>query len=122
VRRLRRGEWLAAAGGVALLAVMWVPWYDDANAWSAFTVLDLLLALVALLGIAAAVLQATRRSPALPVAADVIGSVVGLLVLLALLFRVLDPPGDSSRAWGLAAGFVSCLAVFAGAWLALRDE
>ena len=46
VRRLRRGEWLAAAGGVALLAVLWAPWYDDANAWRAFAVLDVLLALL----------------------------------------------------------------------------
>jgi hypothetical protein len=35
---------------------------------------------------------------------------------------VLDPPGAGARAWGAAAGFVSCLAVFAGAWLAMRDE
>jgi hypothetical protein len=122
VRRLRRGEWLAAGGGVALLAVLWAPWYDDADAWSAFAVLDVLLALLALLGIATAVLQATRRSPALPVAADVIASTVGLIALIAVAVRVLFPPGDGSRAWGLAAGFVSCLAVCAGSWLALRDE
>jgi cytochrome bd-type quinol oxidase subunit 2 len=122
VRRLRRGEWLAAAGGVALLALLWAPWYDDADAWSAFSVLDVLLAILALLGIVTAFLQATRRSPALPVAADVIASTVGLIAVIALAVRVLFPPGDGSRAWGLAAGFVSCLAVFAGAWLALRDE
>jgi hypothetical protein len=122
VRRLRRGEWLAAAGGLALLGFMWAPWYGDANAWSAFAVVDVLLALAALAGIATAVLQATRRSPALPVFADVIASVIGLVALLVLVFRVLDPPGAGARAWGAAAGFVSCLAVFAGAWLAMRDE
>ena len=78
--------------------------------------------LLVLLGIATAVLQATRRSPALPVAADVIASTVGLIAVIALALRVLFPPGDGGRSWGLAAGFVSCLAVCAGAWLALRDE
>jgi hypothetical protein len=118
--RLRLGEWLCGAGGVALIAFMFAPWYDDANAWNAFTVLDVLLALVALLGIAAAVLQATRRSPALPVLVDVIGSAVGLIAVIWLLVRVIAAPGD--RAWGLAAGFVSCLVLVAGVWLAMRTE
>src|SRR5258708_880062 len=109
MRRLRPGEWLAAAGGLALLAVMWAPWYGDANAWTSFAVIDLVLALAALLGIAIAVLQATRRSSALPVFADVIGTVIGFVALVALVVRVIDAPGE--RAWGLFAGFASCLAV-----------
>jgi hypothetical protein len=122
MRRLRRGEWLAAAGGLALLGFMWAPWYGDANAWSAFAVVDVLLALAAVAGISTAVLQATRRSPALSVFADVIASTIGLLALLVLVFRVLDPPEAGARAWGAAAGFVSCLVLVAGAWLAMRDE
>ena len=38
------------------------------NAWQAFSITDLILALTAALGIALAVLTASRRSPALPVA------------------------------------------------------
>jgi hypothetical protein len=120
MRRLRSGEWLAAAGGLALLAVMWAPWYDDANAWAAFAVVDVFLAVAALAGIALAVLQATRRSPALPVFADVVGTVIAFVALVLLVVRVIDAPGE--RAWGLAVGFVSCLAVLAGAWLAMRTE
>jgi hypothetical protein len=120
MRRLRPGEWLAAAGGLALLAVMFAPWYGDDSAWASFVVTDVVLALAALLGIAIAVLQATRRSPALPVFADVVGTVVAFVAFVLLLVRVIDAPGE--RAWGLAAGFVSCLAVLAGAWLAMRTE
>jgi hypothetical protein len=120
MQRLRLGELIAGAGGVALLAVMWAPWFDDKNAWGSFVVTDVVLAVAALLGIALAVLQATRTSPAWPVVADVIGTVVGFIALVLLLIRLLDPPAD--RAWGAFIGFVSCLAVLVGAWLAMRTE
>lgn len=122
MRRLRRGEWLAAVGGVALLALMWAPWYGDANAWEAFAVVDVVLALAALSGIAAAFLQATRRSPAMPIAADVLGSVVCLLALLLLVIRTLDPPGSADRAWGVFAGLAACAVLTAGVCLAMHDE
>jgi hypothetical protein len=120
MHRLRLGEVIAAGGGVALLGLMWAPWYDGTNAWGAFAVIDVVLALAALLGIAAAVQQATRESPAWPVFLDVIGTVVAFVAVLLLVFRVLDAPGP--RAWGLFAGFACCLAVLAGAWLAMRTE
>jgi hypothetical protein len=120
MQRLRLGELIAGAGGVALLAVMWAPWFDDTNAWGSFAVIDVVLALAALLGIAAAVLQATRESPAWPVFVDVIGTVVGFVALILLVIRLLDAPGD--RAWGVFIGFVSCLAVLVGVWLAMRTE
>ncbi len=122
MRRLRRGERLAAAGGVARVALMWAPWYGDANAWSSFAVVDVVLALAAACGVSAAVLQATRRSPALPVAADVVGSVIGLLALLLVVIRTLDPPGSGGRAWGLFAGLAACAVLAVGVCLALRDE
>jgi hypothetical protein len=120
MQRLRLGEVLAGAGGVALLALMWAPWYDDTNAWGAFAVIDVVLALAALLGIAAAVLQATRQSPAWPVFVDVIGTVVAFVAVVLVVIRLLDAPGP--RAWGVFAGFVSCLALLAGVWLAMRTE
>jgi hypothetical protein len=120
MQRLRLGEVIAGAGGVALLAVMFAPWFDDTDAWGSFAVTDVVLAIAALLGIALAVLQATRPSPAWPVFADVIGTVVGFIALILLLIGLLDPPAD--RAWGVFAGFVSCLAVLVGAWLAMRTE
>ena len=120
MHRLRLGEVIAAAGGVALLGLMWAPWFGEANAWTAFAAIDVVLALAALLGIATAVLQATRESPAWPVFADVIGTVVAFVAFLLVVIRLLDAPGE--RAWGLFAGFVSCLAVLVGAWLAMRTE
>ena len=86
--RLRPGDLIAAAGGVGA-ARRDVPRlvrgrrHDQVggrdiqislgfNAWQAFGITDILLALAALIAIGLAVLTATRRSPALPVAASVI--------------------------------------------------
>jgi uncharacterized membrane protein len=139
MRRLRPGELLAAAGGVALLALLWAPWYEagaevqfgtgrievasDLSAWTAFDVADVFLAVTALLAIATAVLQATRRSPALPVAASVLTATLGVLATLVVLFRLIVVPEDGlDRSYGVFAGFVSALALTAGGWLSMREE
>jgi hypothetical protein len=51
---------------------------------------------------------------------DVIGTVVAFVAVVLVVIRLLDAPGP--RAWGVFAGFVSCLAVLVGAWLAMRTE
>ncbi len=69
--RLRDGEWIAGAGGVALLAAMFLHWYGagrfEVTAWQAFDVLDVVLALLALVPLGLVVTQATRSSPSIPV-------------------------------------------------------
>jgi hypothetical protein len=100
MRRIRAGEWLAGVGGVALIV----------GAWSAPAVIAVLLCLVALLAIALPVAQATRRSPALPVALGVLTATVAI-VAVALAAVV--------GAWLALAG---ALAVLAGGWLSLRAE
>ncbi len=139
--RLRAGELIAAAGGVALLVVMFLEWYAAGGttkvagrdihisvgftAWEAFGVTDILLALAALIAIGLAVLTATRRSPALPVAASVITATTGILATLLVLYRILNQPGPNeligvdAGAW---VGLAACLGVFLGAWLSLSDE
>lgn len=133
VRRLRPGEWLVLAGGVALLVSLWSSWYqvgpDDfrasATGWQAFTVVDVLLALVAASGIALAVLQAVETRPALPVAAAVLLVPVGFLGVLLVVFRLIFQPGPNelvSLGAGAWLGLGATLAITAGAWLAVADE
>ena len=68
LRRLRAGEWLAAAGGIAMLVALALPWYEadagDVSGYEVFTVVDILLVLVAAVGLVLASLQGTRTSPA----------------------------------------------------------
>jgi hypothetical protein len=128
---LKPGDWLAGLGGVALLVALFLPWYTvsegdgELTGWEAFSVIDILLALTAAVGVALAVLSATRRTPAVPVAFGVIGVPVGALAALIVLIRLVDPPGPNTLlgpgpgAWISLAG---ALAVAAGSWLSIRDE
>ena len=123
--RLRGGEWIAGVGAVALLASLFLGWYSGASAWEAFSVLDVVLVLLALVPLALVVLQATRESPSLPVAFSVVATLAGALATLLILYRILNQPGPNDRvavelgAWiGLAAAAVAT----AGGWRSLREE
>ena len=131
MRRVRAGEVVAGVAGVLLLVSTFFNWYtvsgrdDGLTAWAAFGVVDLLVALVALLGIALAVSQNVGRGPALPVALGVITTTLALAGTLLVLYRILNQPGPneaigvSTGAW---VGLVACAGVFFGAWLSLSDE
>jgi hypothetical protein len=127
--RLRQGEVLAGVGGLALLIVMFLDWYSfrggGLSAWQAFSVTDLILALAGLAGIGLAVITASRRSPALPVAASVITATLGALATLLVLYRILNQPGPNEFLeveLGAFLGFLSVLAVAVGGWRSMRDE
>jgi hypothetical protein len=135
--RLRTADLVAGLGGVALLIVMFLDWYSvrlfglgvnaevGANAWQAFSITDVILALTALSGIGVAVLTASRRSPALPVAAGVITTTLGALATLLVFYRILNQPGPNEFVevkFGAFLGFLSVLAVAVGGFRAIRDE
>jgi drug/metabolite transporter (DMT)-like permease len=120
--RLRAGEWLAAAAAVALLVSLALPWYGDLTGFEALSVIDVLLALAALLGLALAFLQATRESPAAPLAAAVLTVVAGLLGTLLVLFRLLDAPDDFETTYGVWLALAAILALTAGGWLSMANE
>ena len=136
--RLRAADLVAGAGGLALLASMFLHWYAvdvlltggpplraEATAWQAFSVLDVVLALLALVPLALVVLQATRRSPALPVLFSVLSTVAGMLAAFLIACRLLDQPGPNdlvdveAGAW---LGLLAALVIAAGGWRSTRDE
>ena len=123
--RLRDGDWIAGAGGLALLVTLFVPWYGDASAWAAFSILDVVLALLTLVPFALVGLQATRRSPALPVAFSVFTVLAGALATLLVLWRLVDQPGPNevvSVRPGAWLGLLAAIAIAAGGWRSLRVE
>jgi hypothetical protein len=124
VRRLRAGEWLAAAGGVALVVSLGNDWYGTRSAVSTFTVIDVLLVLLAALAVSLAVLQATVDSPSKPVGAGVLTVTFGIVGILLVLFRMIDEPGPDagSLSWGAYLGLASTVAITAGGWLSLANE
>ena len=131
MRRVRAGELVAGAAGVVLLASMFLSWYsvsgrdDSLTAWAAFSVVDVLLAVVALLGVALALSEVVGRGPALPVAIGVVTTTLALAGTLLALYRILNQPGPNdliSVEPGAYLGLLASLGVFLGAWLSLSDE
>jgi hypothetical protein len=123
MRRLRDGEWLAGAGGVALLASLFLDWYGDLTAWQALAVIDVVLAVLALVPLALVVAQATRRSPAVPVALSVLTVPAGALAAALVAFRLIDLPSGAVEVHGgawLALGAALLAAV--GGWRSMRAE
>ena len=145
--RLRPADLGAGAAGVALLVVLFVPWYAahagavltrganattriaefgpvrDLSAWQAFAVVDILLAAAAVLAIAIVVVTASARGPAKPVASTVIATVGSAIAALLVLWRVLDPPGDVYvRRYGAWLGLAVTVLMFVASFAALHDE
>jgi hypothetical protein len=142
--RLRLGEVVAALAGIALLVVMFLPWYgpnaqlglaaasaghriDRAfSAWEAFGILDILLLVTALAAIGVAVLAGTQRSVALPVAASVVVTALGVFVTLLVLYRLVNEPlGPDSLTdirFGAYLGLGLCALVALGGFLSLQED
>jgi hypothetical protein len=127
--RLRRGELLAGASAV-LLAIFMVggKWYGagagkagSQTGWQALTDLRwlLLVTIVATLGLV--IVQVTRRAPAIPVTMSLIVMLLGIVCVLALIYRVLinPPPHQEASAY---IGLLSALGIAAGGYISLRQE
>jgi hypothetical protein len=124
--RLRTGEWIAGVAGVVLLIVMFLRWYQiDArsiDAWEAFSVTDIFLAAAAIAGILTAVLTAANTKPDAPITWEAGTVLVAFIATVLALYRLLDPPDDLTRCYGVYLGLIAVLAVLVGAFLAERDE
>jgi hypothetical protein len=67
------------------------------------------------------ILQATRRAPAVPVTMSLIVTVLGIITVLALIYRVLiNPPAHQHTAAYL--GLLSAIGLGYGGYVSLREE
>ena len=96
------------------------------NGWQSLSHTRWLLVLTILAAVALAYFQATRRAPAIPVTLSVIVTALGLVSLLALIYRVLiNVPGPDSILQAKAGAYVGLLCavgVLIGAILSMRQE
>jgi hypothetical protein len=141
--RLRRGELIAGAGGTLLLVFLFVPpWYalngelsqtasnlgahTSWNGWWGLGGWRYLVLLTIIASLALVYFQAAERAPAIPVTAGVIMTVLGVLSVLALLYRLLaGPPSDGAflhQQVGPYLGLLAALAIVYGGYASLRAE
>lgn len=94
------------------------------DGWNSLLHLRWLLLVAILVALALVWFQSVMRAPAVPVTFGVITSVLALLALLALLWRVLiDPPGSPLDVrYGAYVSLIAALAMFYGGFLSLRRE
>ena len=138
LNRLRTGEKIAGASGVALLLIMFIfDWFTvDAgpvsvggNAWDTMELIRFVILLAALAGIALAVISATQTQVNLPVAMSAITAGLAGLATILILFRIISPPDggagdliDIGRGIGVFLGLIAAAALTYGGWTAMQEE
>lgn len=148
--RLGRGEMIAAVSAIVLLLVMFIfDWFavdfgeDDlglgaaavdtgANAWTAFSFIDIILFITILAAIGLAIMAANAQRPNLPVAGSALVAGLGLLSVLLILFRIISPPGGGdipdgfdigvTREIGVFIGLLAAAGIAYGGFQAMREE
>jgi hypothetical protein len=161
-----RGPLIAAISAVALLIFMFFAWYGvdsisasgfgfeqeisgdqlqqlgadadtTANAWQAFSLIDILL-LITILGVVGlAIARATGAALDLPIAPSAIIAGLGGIAFLLILFRLIFTPDatggadlpagvevdvDVSRKIGVFLGLLASAGMAIGGWLSMREE
>jgi hypothetical protein len=141
VSRLRRGEQIAGISGVALLLIMFIfDWFSvsaaggvgpsfGGNAWDTMEIIRWVLLLTALAGVALAVLAITQSEIDLPVATSAIAAGLGILSVILVLYRIINPPDgglgdliDVGRSIGVFLGLIAAAGVAYGGWSAMQEE
>lgn len=143
--RVSLGETIAAAGGVALLVLMFLPWFggrlsglgapvrvDDHTGWEAFgTVSEFLVVLAGAIAVGIAIARARGPMPALPVDQVALVMCAGIVAFVIVLIRLVDPPEltdvalpglgvDHSRKAAAYLALAAAAAITYGGWLQRR--
>jgi hypothetical protein len=123
---LRFGELVEAVGGLGLLVTSFLPWYsaggENATAWQAFSVIDLVIAVAAFFSLSVAIVVITNLSVSYPIAGSTVATGVGAVTLLLIVYRLIDPPGSGlSVEYGAWLGLASAAATTVGGYLAMQE-
>ena len=127
LRRVRNGDWIALASGVVLIVALFLPWYEaggeTGSAWETLAVVDVVLLVCALFGVAQWFFTVQQPTPAVPLAIAGLGAWAGVVATLFVLIRLIDAPADGLAVeYGVFVALAASLGLFTGAWRALGDE
>jgi hypothetical protein len=145
--KLRHGELIGAAGGLLLLITLFfVDWYSagasvtlplgttvsvegDFGPWDGEGFLgfvaNLIILAAALSAVGLAVLTATSRTVALPVAASAMTAALGIAAVAMVLLRMIFQPGPNELVdlkFGILLALIASLIVAYGGWESMKEE
>lgn len=136
--KLGRGEMIAAVSGAALIIIMFLGWWGapeieipgvgtvggggSANAWEAADFLDIVWFLTGAVAVAFGAAAAMSRDVALPVAASTVTAGLGILSTVLIAYRLIDPPFDASRKFGVFVGLIAAAGIAYGGWTSMQEE
>jgi len=145
--RLSTGEKIASVSAILLFVFMFFNWFgvevtgvggfsgtisgEGGNAWQAldFIPFVLLVTILVALGVAALRLSDAAYEP--PISANTVVTVLGVISVLLILFRIVDPPSfgsvggisvDATRSIGIFLGLVAAGGIAYGGYSAMREE
>jgi hypothetical protein len=141
--KLGVGQIIAGISGLLLFVFMFLPWYGidsvagfgvsgaDASAWEAFSFIDILLFLVAVVVVGLVLVQLAEANPELPRPPAQIVMIAGVVALALILFRLIFAPGvdtgdlgidvDVDRKIGLLLGLFAAAGITYGGWRAMNE-
>jgi hypothetical protein len=127
LRKLRNGDWIALVSGVVLVVALFLPWYgaggETVSGWQELSIIDVVLAVCALFGIAQWFFTAQQPTPAVPLAVAGLGAWAGVVAVILTLIRVIDSPADGLGVeYGAFVALAASAGLFTGAWRSLGDE
>jgi hypothetical protein len=123
---LRLGESVGALGGLGLLVAGFLPWYsvggENATAWQAFSITDIVLAAAAVVGLSVTICVLFGISVSYPVAGSSVAAGFGFVAVVLIVIRLINPPGsgDPSVEIGAWIGLVSAVAVTVGGYMGMQ--
>jgi len=142
--RLSTGEKIAGGSGVLLFIFMFFDWFKvdvsggeglfslsiGGNAWEAFSTIDIILMIVVLVAVAVAVIRISDAVFEPPFSLNAAVAILGGIAVLLILYRIIDPPGDTSGvpgvdinpAIGIFLGLIAAAGITYGGYRAMQEE
>jgi hypothetical protein len=144
--KLRRGELIAAIGGIVLLITLFfLDWYAvDVNISTPFgdigggaefgawdgqgftgTIANLVILAAGIAAVGLAIVTATSRTVALPVAASALTAALGIGAVVMVVLRMLFQPGENEfieLRFGIWLALISSAVIAYGGWEAMKEE
>ena len=145
--KLRRGEIIAAAGGVVLLvSLFFLDWYAvdvsvstpfgdiassglEFGAWDGQgftgTIANLVVLAAAIAAVGLAVVTATSRTVTLPVAASALTAGLGIAAVVMVFLRMVFQPGQNEfieLRFGIWLALIASAVIAYGGWESMREE